>query len=311
MVATIGSFDGVHRGHLCLLKQVRDIADERGIKAAAVTFTSSPKRVLGGKDVAQLNGLRERLLLLQRSGVDEIHLLDFTHDMAKMTAYDFMRQVLKEKFGVEVLVIGYDHRFGCNRTDGFDDYVRYGKELGIEVVRGEACMAGDAPVSSTRIRQCLAEGKVSDAAQLLGYNYKLCGKVVDGYKVGRKLGFPTANIDVRRDNKLLPADGVYAVCCRLAEEYPATTDSNLASTNEQWIGMLNIGHRPTINNGTERSIEVHILDFEGDLYGKSLCIEFVERLREERSFENLEELTSQLAADREKVKNMFPSTHNS
>lgn len=311
MVATIGSFDGVHRGHMCLLKQVRDIADERGVMAAAVTFVSSPKRVLGGHDVAQLNGLRERLKLLQKSGVDEVQLLNFTREMAKMTAYDFMEQVLKKQLGVEVLVVGYDHRFGCSRTDGFDDYVRYGKELGIEVVRGEACMAGDAPVSSTRIRQCLTEGRVSDAAQLLGYNYRLCGKVVDGYKVGRKLGFPTANINVGHDDKLIPADGVYAVYCQLVAEYAGAPDYDFATADDRWVGMLNIGHRPTVNNGTERSIEVHILDFEGDLYGKSLCIEFVERLREEQSFGNLEELTSQLAADREKVRDMFPKTHNS
>lgn len=296
-VATIGSFDGVHRGHQCLLRQVRDIADERGLSAVAVTFALSPRKVLGGCDMAPLNGIEERVALLREMGMDDVCVLNFTHEMAKMTARDFMQQVLRDELGVEVLVIGYDHRFGCQRTDGFDDYVRYGHELGIEVVRGAACLEGDEAVSSTRIRQCLIEGRVSEAAQLLGYRYRLCGKVVGGYKVGRKIGFPTANIGMESGEKLLPADGVYAVM---------VSDG---SDRAPLAGMLNIGHRPTVNNGTERSIEVHILDFEGDLYGKALCIEFVERLREERSFASLDELTAQLAADREMVKNMFHHTN--
>lgn len=294
-VATIGSFDGVHRGHRCLLNQVRGIADERGLKAVAVTFALSPRKVLGGSDMAPLNGVEERVKLLREVGMDDVCVLHFTREMAGMTARDFMQQVLRDQLGVAVLVIGYDHRFGCNRADGFDDYVRYGCELGIEVVRGEVCMEGDEAVSSTRIRQCLMEGRVDEAAQLLGYNYKLCGTVVGGYRVGRKIGFPTANIGVEGGEKLLPADGVYAVL---------VTDND----GSQLAGMLNIGHRPTVNNGAERSIEVHILDFEGDLYGKSLCIEFVERLREERSFASLDELTAQLAADRKKVRCIF--THN-
>lgn len=294
-VATIGSFDGVHRGHRCLLNQVRGIADERGLKAVAVTFALSPRKVLGGSDMAPLNGVEERVKLLREVGMDDVCVLHFTREMAGMTARDFMQQVLRDQLGVAVLVIGYDHRFGCNRADGFDDYVRYGCELGIEVVRGEVCMEGDEAVSSTRIRQCLMEGRVDEAAQLLGYNYKLCGTVVGGYRVGRKIGFPTANIGVEGGEKLLPADGVYAVL---------VTDND----GSQLAGMLNIGHRPTVNNGAERSIEVNILDFEGDLYGKSLCIEFVERLREERSFASLDELTAQLAADRKKVRSIF--THN-
>lgn len=294
-VATIGSFDGVHRGHRCLLNQVRGIADERGLKAVAVTFALSPRKVLGGSDMAPLNGVEERVKLLREVGMDDVCVLHFTREMAGMTARDFMQQVLRDQLGVAVLVIGYDHRFGCNRADGFDDYVRYGCELGIEVVRGEVCMEGDEAVSSTRIRQCLMEGRVDEAAQLLGYNYKLCGTVVGGYRVGRKIGFPTANIGVEGGEKLLPADGVYAVL---------VTDND----GSQLAGMLNIGHRPTVNNGAERSIEVHILEFEGDLYGKSLCIEFVERLREERSFASLDELTAQLAADRKMVRCIF--THN-
>ena len=289
-VATIGSFDGVHRGHRCLLQQVRSLADERGLKAMAITFAVSPKRVLGSNDIVSLNGVEERLALLREAGMDEVSMLEFTHEMAAMSARDFMGQVLKEQLGVEVLVIGYDHRFGRGRTDGFDDYVRYGHELGIEVVRGEACMEQGEAVSSTRIRACIAEGRVSEASHLLGYHYRLCGTVVGGYKVGRKMGFPTANIHVKECEKMLPANGVYAVFVHV--------DANGGGNH---VGMLNIGHRPTVNNGSERSIEVHILDFEGDLYGKSLCVEFVERLRDERTFDNLDALMAQLQADKERV----------
>lgn len=289
-VATIGSFDGVHRGHQCLLQQVRSLADERGLKAMAITFAVSPKRVLGSNDIVSLNGVEERLALLREAGMDEVPMLEFTHEMAAMSARDFMGQVLKEQLGVEVLVIGYDHRFGRGRTDGFDDYVRYGHELGIEVVRGEACMEQGEAVSSTRIRACIAEGRVSEASHLLGYHYRLCGTVVGGYKVGRKMGFPTANIHVKECEKMLPANGVYAVFVHVE-----------ANGGGNHVGMLNIGHRPTVNNGSERSIEVHILDFEGDLYGKSLCVEFVERLRDERTFDNLDALMAQLQADKERV----------
>ena len=289
-VATIGSLDGVHRGHQCLLQQVRSLADERGLKAMAITFAVSPKRVLGSNDIVSLNGVEERLALLREAGMDEVPMLEFTHEMAAMSARDFMGQVLKEQLGVEVLVIGYDHRFGRGRTDGFDDYVRYGHELGIEVVRGEACMEQGEAVSSTRIRACIAEGRVSEASHLLGYHYRLCGTVVGGYKVGRKMGFPTANIHVKECEKMLPANGVYAVFVHVE-----------ANGGGNHVGMLNIGHRPTVNNGSERSIEVHILDFEGDLYGKSLCVEFVERLRDERTFDNLDALMAQLEADKERV----------
>ena len=312
-VATIGSFDGVHRGHRCLLEQVRGIADKQGLKAMAVTFRLSPKSVLGGSDMTRLNSMEERVALLNQAGMDEVAVLDFTHEMAAMTARDFMQQVLKEQLGVAVLVIGYDHRFGRGRTDGFDDYVRYGHELGIEVVRGEACMEDGEAVSSTRIRRCITEGRVTEAAHLLGYNYRLCGTVVGGYRVGRKIGFPTANLG-NTDNKLLPADGVYAVRVNMlwAMDNGKMTDATkmeanncqLSTVNCPFRGMLNIGHRPTVNNGEERSIEVHILDFEGDLYGQSLCVEFVERLRDEQTFGNLEALMAQLEADKKRVRQL-------
>lgn len=310
-VVTIGSFDGVHRGHQSLLRQVRHIADERGLRAMAVTFATSPKRVLGAVEEPQLSTTEERTTLLRQSGMDEVALLDFTPQMAAMTARDFMQQVLKEQLKVEVLIIGYDHRFGRGRAEGFNDYVRYGQEIGLEVIRGEACLADEEPISSTRIRHLLTEGRVAEANRLLGYPYKLQGQVVGGYQEGRKMGFPTANIQLSDAFKLLPADGVYAVKVNVVNnkdedgnEGENEKNFHLSSLNFQLKhrGMLNIGHRPTLNNGRGRSIEVHILDFEGDLYGQSLQIEFVERLREEQTFANIEALTAQLQKDKEQVK---------
>lgn len=321
-VATIGSFDGVHRGHQCLLSQVRHIADERGLRAMAITFGTSPRSVLGKGDCSKLTTADERTTLLRQVGMDEVAVLDFTPEMAAMTARDFMQQVLREQLGVRVLVIGYDHRFGRGRSEGFDDYVRYGRELGIEVVRGEACTEDGEPISSTRIRHLLAEGKVAGAALLLGYRYALQGKVVGGYREGRKMGFPTANLHPCCAEKLIPADGVYAVWVKIGQQ---TTDNGQRATDNTCVhelqdknnfqfsifnsqlkkGMLNIGYRPTLNNGRERSIEVHILDFDGDLYGKDITIEFVYRLREERVFANTEELTEQLRKDRERVRELL------
>ncbi len=298
-VATIGSFDGVHSGHQCLLKQVRHIADELGGNAIAITFGASPKKVLKMDDTPQLNTTDERTTLLRQAGIDEVILLDFTPQMATMTAHEFMQQVLKEQLHVEVLVIGYDHRFGKGRSEGFNDYVRYGKEIGIEVVSGEACMSGGAPISSTRIRCLLNEGKVDEATSLLGYRYVLQGEVISGYQEGRKLGFPTANINPLNTDKVVPADGVYAVWVAIGE------DSHPKAYGPRLKGMLNIGYRPTLNNGRERSIEVHILDFEGDLYGKSIKVEFVCRLRDELPFDSLDELTIQLQKDRERVSEML------
>ena len=313
-VATIGTFDGVHRGHRCLLSQVRRMADERGLRAVAVTFATAPRAVLAGGIRASLTTTAERVALLREVGMDHVALLTFTPAMALFTAREFMEQVLKEQLGVEVLVIGYDHRFGRGRTEAFDDYVHYGEELGIEVVRGEACLDGGEAVSSTRIRRCIAGGHVAEANNLLGYHYALEGKVVDGYKVGRKIGFPTANIRVSDEHRLLPADGVYAVRVNVVNNDDANENDNyhrdgnncqLSIVNCQLgMGMLNIGHRPTVNNGEERSIEVHILDFEGDLYGQVLRIEFVERLRDEKPFESLDDLIAQLNADRERVREL-------
>lgn len=291
-VATIGFFDGVHLGHKFLIQQVKAVAEGKGLRSALISFTEHPRKVMQ-KDYQPklLSTPKEKIDLLTATEVDYCILLDFTPEMAKLTAKEFMTQVLKEKLNVQSLVIGYDHRFGHNRVEGFDDYCRYGEEIGMEVLRAKACIVNDVNVSSSVIRLFLQEGEVDMAAKCLGYNYYLDGTVVDGYKVGRTIGFPTANLLVEEPDKLVPADGVYAV--------RVTVDG------KEYMGMLDIGHRPTLNNGSNKSIEVNILDFSSDIYEHAIRIVFVQRIRSDIKFKNLDGLISQLHKDEEEVRKIL------
>ena len=255
-VATIGFFDGVHRGHRFLINQVKEVADKDGLYSALVTFPMHPRQVIQTTYHPQLlSSPKEKLELLETTQVDYCLLLPFTQELSLLSAREFM-QLLRNKFNIHTLVIGYDHRFGHNRSESFEDYCRYGEELNIYMVRARAYTDGEDKISSSVIRQLLKEGKVSQAAQFLGYNYYLDGTVVDGYKVGRKIGFPTANLQVDCSDKLIPSEGVYAVYVYVE--------------GKKWAGMLNIGHRPTINNGNNVSIEVNILNFSEDIYHKEI-----------------------------------------
>ena len=286
-VATIGFFDGVHRGHRFLINQVKEVADKDGLYSALVTFPMHPRQVIQTTYHPQLlSSPKEKLELLETTQVDYCLLLPFTQELSLLSAREFM-QLLRNKFNIHTLVIGYDHRFGHNRSESFEDYCRYGEELNIYMVRARAYTDGEDKISSSVIRQLLKEGKVSQAAQFLGYNYYLDGTVVDGYKVGRKIGFPTANLQVDCSDKLIPSEGVYAVYVYVE--------------GKQWAGMLNIGHRPTINNGNNVSIEVNILNFSEDIYHKEMRIEFVKYLRPEEKYGTIDELIAQMHKDREKT----------
>ena len=286
-VATIGFFDGVHRGHRFLINQVKEVADKDGLYSALVTFPMHPRQVIQTTYHPQLlSSPKEQLELLETTQVDYCLLLPFTQELSLLSAREFM-QLLRNKFNIHTLVIGYDHRFGHNRSESFEDYCRYGEELNIYMVRARAYTDGEDKISSSVIRQLLKEGKVSQAAQFLGYNYYLDGTVVDGYKVGRKIGFPTANLQVDCSDKLIPSEGVYAVYVYVE--------------GKKWAGMLNIGHRPTINNGNNVSIEVNILNFSEDIYHKEMRIEFVKYLRPEEKYGTIDELIAQMHKDREKT----------
>lgn len=283
-VATIGFFDGVHMGHRFLINQVRDVALSKGLRSALITFPEHPRKVMNSDYRPELlTTSNEKITLLEGTKVDECIMLDFTDEIARLTACEFMKNVLKERYNVQVLVIGYDHRFGHNRSEGFDDYALYGKSIGMEVVLAEACLLDQVHVSSSVIRSYLQKGEVDVAARCLGYEYAIEGVVVGGYKVGRKIGFPTANLRIEDSEKLVPADGVYAV--RVDVE------------GQSYNGMLNIGYRPTLENGLSRSIEVHILHFNSDIYDSTIRLSFVQRIRSEMKFSGLDELVSQLNKD--------------
>lgn len=294
-VATIGFFDGVHIGHRYLIQQVKEIAVDRGLRSALVTFPIHPRKVMNSDYRPELlTTPEEKINLLSETGVDYCLMLNFTPEISHLTAQEFMTRLLKERYKVECLVIGYDHRFGHNRSEGFEDYVRYGKEIGIEVVRARACTNSiesettePVPVSSSLIRHLLHQGEVDLAARCLGYEYFLDGTVVTGYQVGRKIGFPTANLRVNAPEKLVPADGVYAVW--------VTLDGTV------YKGMLSIGFRPTVDNGPNRTIEVNILHFDSDIYGKQIRLTFVKRTRSELKFDNIEGLIAQLHKDAEET----------
>ena len=286
-VATIGCFDGVHRGHRFLVRQVSKAGQERNLHTALITFPVHPRQVMQSDYQPELlSCLPQKEALIQTLDIDYCILLPFTRELSYLSAYEFMK-LLYERFSVRVLVIGYDHRFGHNRSETFKDYCRYGVELGIEVIQARALVEDGVSISSSVIRNLLKHGEIAEANHYLSYRYYLDGTVIDGYKMGRKLGFPTANLLPSCSNKLIPAEGVYAVYAYIGDQcYP---------------GMLNIGHRPTLDNGENRSIEVHIIGFSGDIYHKQIRVEFMQRIRGEQKFENIDALISQLNQDKETV----------
>lgn len=289
-VATIGFFDGVHEGHRFLIEQVKTIAAKYGLRSALISFPVHPRKVMNADYRPELlTTLTEKVELLTQTDVDCCLMLDFTPDVSRLTAGEFMADILQKRYRVQCLVIGYDHRFGHNRSEGFEDYCRYGQEMGMEVVRAQVHHVNQVNISSSVIRHYLHQGKVEAAADCLGYKYFLDGVVVSGYQVGRKIGFPTANLSVADPDKLIPADGVYAV--------------GVAVGGQTYKGMLCIGHRPTLDNGA-KSIEVNILHFQSDIYGQPMRLTFVAYLRPEVKFDSIDELVIQMRRDEEQVEAM-------
>lgn len=291
-VATVGFFDGVHRGHQYLIQQVAEEARRRGLASLLVTFPQHPAQVLR-PDAAKplLTTADEKRERLAMSGADYVAMLPFTAELARLSAREFMADVLLQQLHVQVLLVGYDHRFGRNRSEGFDDYVRIGRELGIEVKAADALLLASSAVSSSLVRSHLLAGDVEKANEWLGYDYFLDGHVVDGFHVGRTIGYPTANVQPDCAAKLVPHDGAYAVRVTLAD-------------GSEVVGMLNIGCRPTLDNGTARSIEVHLLDFHADLYAQRIRVHFLRFLRPEQRFASVEALRQQLEADERAVRAM-------
>jgi len=284
--ATVGFFDGLHAGHRFLIEELKATAKIQNLKSVVITFAVHPLKVLNsGFRPEILTTLPEKLTQLTSTGIDACIVLDFTISMANLSAYEFLETILKDKFNVHTLLVGHDHRFGHNRTDGFPEYKKYGDALGMNVI---SCLQYntdiDNHISSSEIRNALKKGEVESANRLLTYEYSITGRVIEGFKVGRTIGYPTANLAISDPDKLIPAIAVYAV--------------RVKWNSSTYKGMLNIGHRPTLDNGNNISIEVHILDFREDIYNQVLEVDFICKIRDEKKFKNIDELKEQLKNDK-------------
>lgn len=288
--ATIGFFDGVHQGHRCLLEQLKAAARAAQMQPMVVTFKRHPRNVLNKDGTAPpslLTTLEERISLLREAGVSRVEVLDFTPQMASLTAMDFLRKELHPR-GVRGLLMGFNHRFGSDRDKSYEDLKREATTIGITIKRASQ-LDGEEKVSSTLIREAVANGQIDKACHLMGHPYMLTGKVEHGHQIGRTIGFPTANV-MPSANKLLPADGVYFGKALLHKPMPA---------------IINIGTRPTVEQSGKRTVEAHLLDFDGDLYGQELTITLEHRHRAEKAFPRIEDLRAQLQADAEDCKTYF------
>ena len=286
-MATIGFFDGVHLGHRFLLNQLNMYSTQFGLESLVVSFVDSPQRILSpNSDIKLLTTSFEKLAIFSELGLQNCLMLNFDENMAAISSYDFLK-ILHDTYRVQKLVVGYDHHFGSDRLRTFDDYVQLGKKIGVEVIACQPFIAENLTVSSSKIRTFLLEGDIMKANELLGSPYTMQGVVVSGNQIGRQIGFPTANLQLDV-SKLIPKGGVYAV--------------DVMFDHVLFQGMLNIGTRPTLS-GQKQTIEVHIIDFEKDIYGATLIIRFRKRLRDERKFESINELKAQLELDKSLINN--------
>lgn len=281
-VATIGNFDGVHLGHQAILHQLEERACALNLPTVVITFEPQPQEFFAAaKTPARLTRLREKLLALEEYGVDRVLCLEFDQRLAAMPARAFIRELLAQKLGIRYLVVGDDFRFGQGREGDFDLLCEAGREYGFQVANTHSYRVDGERASSTRIRQALARGELERAARLLGRPYAMCGRIAHGDKRGRVLGFPTANIHLHR--KMTPLSGVYAVKLHGADPAPVA-------------GVANVGRRPTVN-GTRDQLEVHLFDFNRDIYGCHVKVDFLHHLRPEWRFESLDALRSQIHQD--------------
>jgi riboflavin kinase/FMN adenylyltransferase len=291
-VVTVGTFDGVHLGHSKIFEKMTTIAGECKGETVVITFHPHPRLVLhpDSKDLKFINTLERKYELIGENGIDHLVIIPFTREFASTNADAFVKNILVNKIGVHELVVGYDHHFGKNRKGSFDELLSLADAFNFRVEQIPAQDIDNISVSSTKIRNALKEGDIRAANRLLGYEYSITGTVVGGNKIGHKLGFPTANIELLDEYKLITAIGVYA--CRIMYR------------DKLYLGMGNIGHRPTINIG-DLTIEVHIFDFDADIYGETITIFFVDRIRDEVKFKDLDALKEQLILDREIVKGIL------
>jgi len=287
-IVTSGTFDGVHQGHQKILARLREISQEKQGEIVLITFWPHPRLILGkdADDLKLINTIEEKIELLEKYGVDHLVILPFTQEFSQLSPEEFIQKIYIKGIGTQKLIIGYDHRFGKNRAGSLEylqsniDQYPFSVE---EISRQDIDEVG---VSSTRIRNALLAGEINTANQYLGHHYTLQGEVMHGDKIGRTLGFPTANLSVAESYKLIPADGIYAITAQVKEK--------------SYKGMLYIGTRPTISKQVQRRIEVNLFDFEEDIYGEQMRIWFIEKIRDDQKFESLEVMKEQLKEDGKK-----------
>lgn len=293
-IVTLGTFDGVHKGHKSILQKLTSSSTSSGCESVVLTFFPHPRMVLQqNSDLKLLNTMEEKAGLLKKEGVQHLIIHPFDHAFSRLTAEEFVKDILVDSLNICKIIIGHDHRFGRNRTANIDDLIRFGQEYGFEVEKISALEIDEVSVSSTKIRNALLEGNIEKANNYLGYPYFINGIVAEGKKLGRTINFPTANIEVKEDYKLIPANGVYVVS--------SVIDGKTVQ------GMMNIGTRPTVN-GIGRTIEVHYHDFNADLYGREIKVSIHQRLRDEVKFESVDALKQQLEKDRQQSLDYFKST---
>ncbi len=283
---TLGTFDGIHLGHQKVIKNLVENATLNNASSVLVTFFPHPKMVLqSNTNIKLINTIDERIELLKKTGLELLVIQKFTEEFAEQTALNFVKTILVNKLNISKLVIGYDHQFGKNRDGDFKQLVTYGKTLNFKVQEIAQQDIDDSAVSSTKIRKAIENGEIEKATKYLGYHFMLTGNVVSGKNLGEKLGFPTANLNIKESYKLIPKTGAYVVKSEIE--------------NSTVFGMMNIGYRPTVK-GENQTIEIHFFDFNKDLYNKTIQIDVITFLRDEQKFDSVENLKNQLQKDKEK-----------
>jgi riboflavin kinase/FMN adenylyltransferase len=295
-IITIGTFDGVHIGHKKILQKVVAEAKKNNLTSAVLTFFPHPRFILNqNSDLKLLNTIEEKKALLNSTGLDALLIHPFDQEFANLSAEEFVKKILVDQLNISKIIIGHDHRFGKNRSADINNLIQFGTKYNFEVEQISAQELNEIAISSTKIRTALNEGNINLANNYLGYPYSFSGKVIKGKQIGRTIGFPTANIEIQEPLKLLPKNGVYIVKCLVK--------------NQEVNGIMNIGNRPTVN-GTSQSIEVHLLNFDEDIYGLEITVKMIDFIRNEQKFENLDQLKSQIQNDKIQAIKFFNNTAN-
>ncbi len=291
-IVTIGTFDGVHKGHQIIINRINEIAKKQALESVVLTFDPHPRHVIypDDQELRLIHTLEEKIEALSKTGVQNLVLHKFTKEFSRTESVNFIRDFLVTKLNMKYMVVGFDHHFGKNRQGTFDNLIELSDAYGFKIEKIKPQNIGEVTISSTKIRNAILEGDCKKANAYLSANFSITGKVVQGNKIGSSIGYPTANIEIENQWKILPKNGVYAV--------------KIALKNQEYFGMLNLGNRPSISDDSF-AIEVHLFDFNATIYNEELKIEFIQRIRDEQQFSDLEKLKSQLKIDAINCKQIF------